>query len=148
MQVVMTPSLRRITSRSISQLFSHLISLLLCGLILVLLLGMGGGIVRTFLDLKLILAHPVEDALRQLLLDTLVILAVVEVLRTVLSYLSEGRVRVTFIVDTVLIVVLNETLSAWFKQGGLADIAPLLFTILTLIVVRLLAIRFSPDSTE
>jgi uncharacterized membrane protein (DUF373 family) len=88
----------------------------------------------------------VEESLRQLILNVITLLAVVEVIRTVLSYLSEGRVKVTFIVDTVLIVLLNEIISLWFRGSNISEAAVLIMLIATLIIVRLLTIRFSPDT--
>jgi|SRR3989344_5511802 len=138
--VITNPSF--IISRS---LISKSITLLLRLLIIVLLIGFFGGIAKTFWDLRLIIDRPVIEALRQLILNVLILLAVIEVVRTVLGYLSDGRVRVTFIVDTVIIVMLMEVISSWFKGVNLETWIILMITILTLIMIRILAIRFSPD---
>ncbi|MBP9716442.1 MAG: phosphate-starvation-inducible PsiE family protein [Candidatus Levybacteria bacterium] len=122
-----------------------LITFFLRLLVLVSLVGFFGGIVKTLLGLQLLFDHSVEEALRELLLNVITLLAVVEVIRTVMSYLSEGRVKVTFIVDTVLIVMLNEIISLWFRGPTLTSVTVLVIMIATLIFVRLLAIRFSPD---
>ncbi len=114
-------------------------------LIGVILLAFLGGIIKTFFDLQLLLTLSVGEALRQVLLDVLILLAVVEVLKTTNGYLTDGRVRVTFIVDTVLIVMLNEVISVWFKGTSVAAETPLLLILLTLIIVRVLAIHWSPD---
>lgn len=114
-------------------------------LVVVALIGFFGGIVKTLIGLQLLFDHNVEEAMRELLLNVITLLAVVEVIRTVMSYLSEGRVKVTFIVDTVLIVMLNEVISLWFKGPTFTSIGILVIIIITLIFVRLLAIRFSPD---
>ncbi|EKD86372.1 MAG: hypothetical protein ACD_37C00327G0004 [uncultured bacterium] len=136
-----------ITSFVLSRsLLSKIIALLLRLLILVILIGFLGGILKTLWDLKLLLDHSVEEALRQLLLNVITLLAVVEVVKTSLSYLSDGRVRVTFIVDTVLIVMLNEIISSWFKGVSIQTWMSLLIIVLMLIVVRIFAIRFSPDT--
>lgn len=136
-----------ITSLVLSRsLLSKAIAILLRLLILVILVGFFGGILKTFWDLKLLLNHSVEESLRQLLLNVITLLAVVEVIKTALSYLSDGRVRVTFIVDTVLIVMLNEIISSWFKGVSFQTWASLLIIILMLIIVRIFAIRFSPDT--
>ena len=76
-------------------------------LTLTILLGLAGGVAKTFLDLRLLLSADLEVALRHIIVDALTLLAVVEVLRTTLTYCSDGRVRVTFIVDTVLVVMLG-----------------------------------------
>ncbi|SRR5258708_9936144 len=84
----------------ISISFSDIVPFLLQLLIFVVLLGFFGGIVKTFLDLGLLFHQNLEITLRQLLFNVITLLAVVEVIRTVLSYLSDGRVHVTFVVDT------------------------------------------------
>ncbi len=135
------------TSFTLSKSFlSKSIPILLRLLIFVILLGFFGGIIKTLYDLRLLFYTGVEVSLRQLLLNVITLLAVVEVIKTTLSYLTDGRVRVTYIVDTVLIVMLNEVISLWFKGVTLQGAVSLAIIILTLIVVRLLAIKFSPDS--
>lgn len=137
--------------KNISQLIprpflSQLIPLLLRLLVIVILIGLAGGILKTLSDLQMLFYVSVEEALRQLLLNVITLLAVVEVVKTVMSYLSEGRVKVTYIVDTVLIVMLNEIISLWFKGPSISDVMLLSIIIGTLIFVRLLAIRFSPNT--
>ena len=110
-------------------------------LTLTILLGLAGGVVKTFLDLRLLLSTGVEVALRQVLVDTLTLLAVVEVLKTTLTYCSDGRVRVTFIIDTVLVVMLTELISRWFTSGEWNQFAILGGIILMLGVMRIIAIR-------
>jgi len=116
-------------------------------LILTILLGLAGGVVKTFLDLRLLLSADVEVALRQVLVDTLTLLAVVEVLKTTLAYCSEGRVRVTFIIDTVLVVMLTEVISRWFTGGEWHQFAILGGILLTLGLIRIVAVRYSPALT-
>lgn len=126
--------------------FSISIPILLRFLIVVILIGFLGGIIKTFIDLRMLLYAGVEEALRQLLLNVMTLLAVIEVVKTVLSYLTDGRVRVTYIVDTVLIVMLNEIISIWFKgDTAVQNVFALMLIVLTLIIVRFFAIRFSPD---
>ena len=120
------------------------IKLVLSLLILTILLALAGGVAKTFLDLGMLLPHPVEVALRHIIVDTLLLLAVVEVFKTTLTYFSEGRVKVTFIVDTILVVMLTEVISQWFKGAHLNEFAVLGVVLLTLAVIRVLAVRFSP----
>jgi uncharacterized membrane protein (DUF373 family) len=116
-------------------------------LILTILLGLAGGVVKTFLDLRLLLSANVELALRQVLVDTLTLLAVVEVLKTTLAYCSDGRVRVTFIIDTVLVVMLTEVISRWFTGNEWHQFAILGGILLVLGLLRIVAIRYSPAPT-
>jgi len=116
-------------------------------LTLTILLGLAGGVIKTFLDLRLLLSVDVEVVLRQVLIDTLTLLAVVEVLKTTLAYCSEGRVRVTFIIDTVLVVMLTEVISRWFTGGEWHQFAILGGILITLGLMRIVAIRYSPSPT-
>lgn len=113
-------------------------------LTLTILLGLAGGVVKTFLDLRLLFSADLDVALRHIIVDALTLLAVVEVLRTTLTYCSDGRVRVTFIVDTVLVVMLTEIISRWFTGGEWHQFAILGGIVLTLGLMRVVAIRYSP----
>ena len=115
--------------------------------IVTLLMALTGGVLKTFWDIRLLLDHEVEIALRQVIVDTLILLAVVEVLKTTLTYFSEGRVKVTFIVDTILVVMLTEVISQWFKGGDWQALVVLGGILLTLGAVRVLAVRWSPTQT-
>ncbi|MBM4124667.1 MAG: hypothetical protein FJ246_06915 [Nitrospira sp.] len=128
----------------LTKLWMRGIKLALSLLIVTILAAITGGIVKTFLDLRLLFQSPVEVALRQVIIDTLIILAVVEVFKTTLTYFSEGRVKVTFIVDTILVVMLTEVIAQWFKGESLTHLAVLGGILLTLGAMRVLAVRFSP----
>ena len=120
------------------------IKLVLSMLILTILTALAGGVMMTFIDIGLLFRRPVEEALRQVLIDTLILLAVVEVFKTTLTYFSEGRVKVTFIVDTILVVMLTEVISEWFKGEGLWHMVALGVILLILGAMRIMAVRFSP----
>jgi uncharacterized membrane protein (DUF373 family) len=132
----------------LTELWMKGVKLVLSLLILTILVALGGGVIRTFLDLRLLLYSPLEVALRHVIVDTLILLAVVEVFKTTLTYFSEGRVKVTFIVDTILVVMLTEVISQWFKAGNFLQLAVLGVILLTLAAIRVLAVRFSPAHGE
>lgn len=123
---------------------TYIVRLLATLLIVVVLIGFLAGIVKTFIDLKLFLDGTIDQGLKQLLINVLTLLAVIEVLRTALSYLKDGRVRVTYIVDTVLIIMLNEVLTFWYS-GDHTMVFPLIALLLTLILIRILCIKYSPN---
>lgn len=54
-------------------------------LTLTILIGLAGGVGKTFLDLRSLLSADLEVALRHIIVDALTLLAVVEVLRTTLT---------------------------------------------------------------
>lgn len=126
------------------QLWEMAIRFTLNLLIITILVGLVGGVVKTFMDLRLLLSADLEVALRHIIVDTLTILAVVEVLKTTLTYCSDGRVRVTFIVDTVLVVMLTEIISRWFSGGEWQQFAALAGLLITLGAIRVVAVRYRP----
>lgn len=124
------------------------IKVILSLLIFTILLGLLGGVVKTFLDLKSLLHDGVEEGLRLLLLNSLAILAVVEVFRTALAYFTEGRVKVTYVVDTILVVMLTEIMALWFKEAEQGRVLVLATLIAILGLVRVLAIKVSPREKQ
>jgi uncharacterized membrane protein (DUF373 family) len=133
------------TLPDIMQVWDTAIRFTLSLLIITILLGLIGGVAKTFLDLRLLLSANLEVALRHIIVDALTLLAVVEVLKTTLTYCSDGRVRVTFIVDTVLVVMLTEIISRWFSGVGWHQFAMLGGILLTLGLIRVITVRYSPN---
>ncbi len=117
-------------------------------LILTILVALTGGVIKTFLDIRLLFSVPVEVGLRQVIVDTLILLAVVEVFKTTLTYFSEGRVKVTFIVDTIIVVMLTEIISVWFKDADHQKLLVLGALLLTLGLLRVVAVRCSPTQGD
>ena len=115
---------------------------LMLGLILVTLVA---GIFAVALELRELLVHDVEEVLRHILVGILLLLAVIEVFKTTLAYLTEGRVKVTFIVDTILVVMLTEIIALWLKGGTWTAFGLLLGVIAALAGLRVMTIRFSPS---
>ncbi len=130
-----------------SQIWVQGVKLVLSMLILTILTALAGGIVKTFVGLEKLFSEPLEIVLRELIVNTLILLAIVEVLKTTLTYFSEGRVKVTFIVDTILVVMLTEVISQWFKEGTPLQWSILGGILVALAVVRVVAVRWSPTNT-
>ncbi len=124
------------------------VKVILSLLILTILTALAGGVLMTFIGLELLFSQPLEIVLRQVIINTLILLAIVEVLKTTLTYFSEGRVKVTFIVDTILVVMLTEVISQWFKEAHLTQWAILGGIILTLAITRVVAVQWSPTKTD
>ncbi|GFO59308.1 hypothetical protein GMST_16330 [Geomonas silvestris] len=119
---------------------------LLSLLIIAILLAILSGVIYTFYDLRLIMQLSFHAAFKAILVDILTVLAVVEILRTALAYFSEGRVKVTYIIDTVMVTVLTEVMAFWYKEMPWQSLAMVILLTLSLAVVRVVAVRYSPRS--
>ena len=138
----------RLLDTDLTDLWMKGIKAVLSLMILTILMALTGGVIKTFLDIGLLLHAPVEIGLRQIIVDTLILLAVGEVFKTTLTYFSEGRVKVTFIVDTILVVMLTEIISLWFKDADQGKLLSLGAILLALGAIRVVAVRCSPAQGE
>ncbi len=138
----------QVLSTDLTHIWMKGIKIVLSLLIITILLGLTGGVFRIFLNLQTLLNHPIEHALRHLIVDTLIILAIVEVFKTTLTYFSEGRVKVTFIVDTILVVMLTEIISKWFSEAPMSQWMILGGILMILGIIRVVAVQWSPTKTE
>jgi uncharacterized membrane protein (DUF373 family) len=117
-----------------------LLSMLIMAILCAILIGIG----CTFYDLRLIFQSEFHDFFRKILVDALTVLAMVEILRTALAYFSEGRVKVTYIIDTVIVTVLTEVMAFWYREMDWEQVAMVIALVLSLAGVRIVAVRFSP----
>jgi uncharacterized membrane protein (DUF373 family) len=144
----MIEKIKRWISLETSQLFVKGLKGILSLFMLVILLSLLAGVAMMARDLSLLWTIELETALRRIIINALILLAVVEVFRTVLAYFTEGRVKVTFIVDTVLMVMITEVISLWFKGGGWKEFVSIGFILITLSIMRIMAIRYSPTAPK
>jgi uncharacterized membrane protein (DUF373 family) len=117
-------------------------------LIVAILLAILAGVIYTFYDMRLIYRMEFLGAFKTMLVDMLTVLALVEVLRTAMAYFSEGRVKVTYIIDTVMVVVLTEVMAFWYKEMEWQKVAMVIALILSLAFVRIIAVSFSPQRVQ
>lgn len=115
-------------------------------LIIAILGAILAGTVCVFYDLRLIFRQEFHAAFKTILVDVLTVMAIVEVLRTALAYFSEGRVKVTYIIDTVMVTVLTEVMAFWYREMDWEKVAMVIALVLSLATVRIVAVRFSPKT--
>lgn len=113
-------------------------------LILSIMLAIVAGVGCAIYDLRLILLADFHTAFKTVMVDLLTVLAIIEVLRTALAYFSEGRVKVTYIIDTVIVTVLTEVMAFWYKSIRWEEVAMTISLVISLSLVRVMAVRYSP----
>jgi uncharacterized membrane protein (DUF373 family) len=129
---------------SVTRFFEASSRVLLSLLVFAVLVAILAGIAYTIYDLRLVVGGDAHEAFRAILVDVLTVLALVEVLRTALAYFTEGRVKVTYIIDTVIVTVLTEIMAFWYRDVPWTKMAMVLGVVVTLALVRIVAVRFSP----
>jgi len=129
-------------------IFSTFIRLALNALLVLICIALLVGIYKAGIDLYQSLGKPLETLLQKMLLDTVFIVALVEIAITVLGYLKDGRVHVRYIVDTILIIMLNEIVTLWFTHPKLQDMIGISIIVLTLALIRVSVTRFAPKDMD
>lgn len=131
----------------ITVFFGTGIRIMLNALVVIISCALAVGVVKAGVDLFNALNEPLEVILQQMLLDVVFIVALVEITTTILGYLKDGFVQVRYIVDTILIIMLNEVVSIWFKGASLQEAIGISIIVLTLAIVRITTVRFAPELT-
>jgi uncharacterized membrane protein (DUF373 family) len=128
-----------------STLIPQLVRALAGLLILTLSLWMLGGIVQLLLGLRELPNNLWASLAEQVIINSLILLALLEVIRTLQAYLMLGRVRVTFILDTALVVLIGELMGLWFREYAPEKVLLGLGVIVALVILRIVTTRYSPE---
>lgn len=128
-----------------STLIPQLVRALAGLLILTLSLWMLGGIVQLLLGLRALPHNLWAGLAEQVIINSLILLALLEVIRTLQAYLLLGRVRVTFILDTALVVLIGELMGLWFREYAPEKVLLGVGVIVALVILRIVTTRYSPE---
>lgn len=108
-------------------------------------LWMLAGVVQLFVHLPTVFTKGWTATAEHAIISCLLLLALLEVVRTLQAYLSLGRVRVTFILDTALVVLIGELMGLWFREYAPEKVLLSLGVIAALVGLRIATARFSPE---
>lgn len=137
-----------VTPCTFDAILSRLIRFLTGALIIVLCLWMGVGTIKMVLALDEILDQAWTVVIEHVIINSLIMLALLEVIRTLQVYLQHGYVRVVFIIDTALVVLIGELMGLWFREYSPEKVWLGISVIALLTVLRILISRFSPDPED
>lgn len=105
-----------------------------------------------FINLLLNLYHAYPDnwshGAEIMIKDMVIILASLELIRVFQAYLLMGRVKVTFILDVALVVLIGELISLWYREYSMDEVFMSIFVISILVILRIVTTKFSPDCSE
>jgi len=102
-----------------------------------------------FINLLMNLYHSYPDnwshGAEVMIKDVVIILASLELIRIFQTYLLMGRVKVTFILDVALVVLIGELINLWYSDNSVSGVFMNVFVISVLVVLRIVTTKFSPD---
>lgn len=117
-------------------------------LMLSLYLWIAAGIIGLIINLQHIIKLGWASVAEHIIIDVVLILAILELIRILQSYLALGRVKVTFILDVALVVLIGELIGLWYKEYTLTEVGLHIAVIAMLTLLRIVSIRFSPDAVD
>lgn len=117
-------------------------------LMLALYVWITAGVLNLLLNLSDIFKSGWTQIAEHIIVDIVLILAMLELIRILQSYLSLGRVKVTFILDVALVVLIGELIGLWYKEYTFVEVGLHIAVITTLILLRIVSIRFSPNAVD
>ncbi len=127
-----------------SEWHSKVIKLLVSLVMLTVYAWIVAGIATLFRDLYHTALSTWTHGAGVMIKDVVIILASLELIRTLQSYLKLGRVKITFILDAALVVLIGELMSLWLHSYTLQEVMMTIGVISFLTVVRVFMVRFSP----
>lgn len=117
-------------------------------LMVALYVWIGAGILSLLGNLPDILRNGWAYVAEHIIIDIVLILAVLELIRILQSYLAVGRVKVTFILDVAVVVLIGELIGLWYKEYTAMEVGLHIAAITVLTLLRIVSIRFSPDALD
>ena len=112
-------------------------------LIIVISVWLLAGIVKLMMSLYHSLIGVWSHSAEEMIASTVIMLALLEIIRTLQAYLELRRVRLTFILDTALVVLIGELIGLWFKDYTISKVLLSLTVISTLVVLRIITAKYS-----
>jgi len=123
---------------------------LMVGMVMLIIYGwIAAGVVHLGMLLYSTIDSNWTKPAKMMITEVVTMLAALELVRTLQSYLQIGRVRVTFILDAALVVLTGELIGLWYRTHYSSMEALLsLGVIITLVALRIVTFKYSPDAYD
>ncbi|NJD75933.1 MAG: hypothetical protein FIB08_02380 [Candidatus Methanoperedens sp.] len=113
----------------------------------VLLLVLIAGMLRILLDIPFIAIDSMEGGFNKIVTNVLTLFIVIEFFKTFTDYSRHERIKLTDITDVTILIAMREvTVGLYSRSFGFETIFALSALLLVLGVIRVLAVRYSPEN--
>ncbi|MBU4076343.1 MAG: phosphate-starvation-inducible PsiE family protein [Euryarchaeota archaeon] len=124
------------------KVIDSIVTIILYVLILVLIAGM----LRILLDLRSVAIDSLEGGFNKIVTNVLTLFIVIEFFKTFADYSKHERIKLTDITDVTILIAMREvTVGLYSKSFGYETIFALSALLLVLGVIRVLAVKYSPE---
>jgi uncharacterized membrane protein (DUF373 family) len=135
------------TILSNANIFHPVLRILIISIMACLSLWIASGVILLLLALyEGVINGSWHEATENMIVKVVMLLATFELIRTLQSYLELGRVKVTFILDAALVVLIGELISLWYREYTAHEVGLSLSVIVVLTILRISTVKFSPTT--
>ncbi len=115
----------------------------------ILLLALIIGMIKTLLDIRLIIFESLESGFNHMVTSVLTVFIVIDLFKAFVDYQENDRIRLTDITDATIFIVLREIAVGLYSQEfGYQFILSLAALLFVLSIMRVLAIKYSPAKSR
>ncbi len=126
--------------------FKKVTSSIVTVILYILLLVLIAGMLRILLDIRSVTIDSLEGGFSKIVTNVLTLFIVIEFFRTFADYSKHERIKLTDMSDVTILIAMREiTVGLYSKSFGYETIFSLSALLLVLGVMRVLAIRYSPE---
>jgi len=112
----------------------------------VLLLALIAGMLRILLDVRTVAIDSLDGGFNKIVTNVLTLFIVIEFFKTFADYSKIERIKLTDITDVTILITMREvTVGLYSKSIGYETIFALSALLLVLGVIRVLAVKYSPE---
>lgn len=125
----------------------HIVNILIVYIVAVLAIGL----VRTLFSIRTLFSWgPMGGAFAGVVAEILNFLVIIELFRSFIEYFKDHRIRLHSMLDPAIVIVIRELIVSLYRGHGMngTTIAGFSLLILSLGVVRSLAVHFSPGAAD
>ena len=112
----------------------------------ILLVALIAGMLRILLDIRLVAVDSLDGGFHQIVSSVLTLFIVIELFKTFADYSKHERIKLTYITDATILIVMREiTVGLYSQSFGYQMLFAHSSLMLVLGILRVLAVRYSPD---
>lgn len=128
------------------KIFKKITDSLITIVLYVLLLALIAGTLRILLDIRTVAIDSLDGGFSKIVINVLTLFIVIEFFKTFADYSKLERIKLTDITDVTILITMREvTVGLYSKSFGYETIFALSALLLVLGVIRVLAVKYSPE---
>ena len=132
-----------------TKIFRKIINSITTIVLYILLLTLVIGMAKTLLDVRFTLFTSMDVGFHHMVSSVLTIFILIDLFNIFVDYHEHERIKLTYVTDATILIVMREiAVGMYAKEFEFKFILALAALVLVLGIVRVLAIRYSPEETH